>query len=448
MSAAASSLPSGGGSREEESLPAGAPVQGMDAHDNRAPPPTLYKHALESVFAFLALRDLSRVLAVSLDWSAAVGSMRPIGATNLRPHSVSAVCASHLARHISRWTSDVLSVSSEGLSLLSLTMRSLHTLECTLTEPRSDAAIVFPPKLTRLTLTVDYPSSTVVNAVIQSIRRRLPLLQSLKLALPQPSALSFAPLQSLPHLTEFEFKWPNMDKVDHKPTDAQIDQIRAMRHLTRPPFPPSTDQLCRLLRSPHSLHWQSISESSFVPVDAKLSLLLPSLPSLTQLYADLLADCDPAFFSRLTNLTELRLSLSDFADASTWDSLAFALQSCTNITDLTLDQNPLTSAQMSMMLSHFINLRTLVLREATALESLRFLSSGPITPTLTQLSLINCQHPQLQLSEMAHVHSLQSLTCLELEVSFVEPMDELTRSLYAPPSLLLPKLVEFLYFAP
>ena len=47
-----------------------------------AQPPAarLYKHALESIFAFLSLKELSAVLAVSHSWSSAVDSMRSLGA--------------------------------------------------------------------------------------------------------------------------------------------------------------------------------------------------------------------------------------------------------------------------------------------------------------------------------------------------------------------------------
>ena len=70
--------------------------------------PQLHRHALESVFACLTLRELNRSLAVSRDWLAAVGSMRSIGATvldgrldDLTLHTcVAPMCASLLARHI------------------------------------------------------------------------------------------------------------------------------------------------------------------------------------------------------------------------------------------------------------------------------------------------------------------------------------------------------------
>ena len=40
----------------------------------------LYKHALESIFSHLNLLEIARVTATCRDWSAAVDSMRPIGA--------------------------------------------------------------------------------------------------------------------------------------------------------------------------------------------------------------------------------------------------------------------------------------------------------------------------------------------------------------------------------
>jgi len=41
----------------------------------------LYKHALESIFSHLTLSELGRISAACRDWSTAVDSMRPIGAT-------------------------------------------------------------------------------------------------------------------------------------------------------------------------------------------------------------------------------------------------------------------------------------------------------------------------------------------------------------------------------
>ena len=59
--------------REEEEK--GQPEQ-PSAHIS--PAMRIYRHALESIFAMLELSDLSRILAVSRAWSAAVRSMAPI----------------------------------------------------------------------------------------------------------------------------------------------------------------------------------------------------------------------------------------------------------------------------------------------------------------------------------------------------------------------------------
>jgi hypothetical protein len=94
---------------------------------------------------------------------------------------------------------------------------------------------------------------------------------------------------------------------------------------------------------------------------------------------------------------------------------------------------------------HLTRLQDLTLRFAPKLESLRLLSSGPITRTLTRLAILNCRNPQLRSTELHHVHALRSLTHLSLHRSFVKRLDTFARSLYAPPSLLLPKLVDFQY---
>jgi len=62
----------------------------------------LYKHALESIFSHLNLPELARISATCRDWSAAVDSMRPIGARagmgrRLDLHSMR---TSRLTRHV------------------------------------------------------------------------------------------------------------------------------------------------------------------------------------------------------------------------------------------------------------------------------------------------------------------------------------------------------------
>jgi len=63
----------------------------------------LYKYALESIFAHLNLRELARISATCRNWSAAVDSMRPIGARTggTRSLNLRSICASRLIRHVS-----------------------------------------------------------------------------------------------------------------------------------------------------------------------------------------------------------------------------------------------------------------------------------------------------------------------------------------------------------
>jgi len=80
----------------------------------------LYKHALESIFSHLELSDLASISATCLAWSAAVSSMRPIGASagrkrRLDPQSMS---ASRLTRHVSEIYLKDSSLSASKVSSL------------------------------------------------------------------------------------------------------------------------------------------------------------------------------------------------------------------------------------------------------------------------------------------------------------------------------------------
>jgi len=77
-----------------------------------------------------------------------------------------------------------------------------------------------------------------------------------------------------------------------------------------------------------------------------------------------------------------------------------------------------------------------------SLDSLRFLSSGPITHSLKKLQLSQFA-PRLPLVELQQVRALSSLTEFRLYSVFDRPLDDDTVSLYTPPSRLMPSLVEF-----
>ena len=55
------------------------------------------------------------------------------------------------------------------------------------------------------------------------------------------------------------------------------------------------------------------------------------------------------------------------------------------------------------------------------------------------------QAQQLPLIELRHVHALRNLQSLNLDWSFLESMDSYSRSLFTPPSVILPQLRSFDY---
>jgi len=62
----------------------------------------LHRHALESVFAFLNLRELHSVLSVSCRWQAAVLSMRSIVDPRPRDLSLGPLLNSRLLHHVGK----------------------------------------------------------------------------------------------------------------------------------------------------------------------------------------------------------------------------------------------------------------------------------------------------------------------------------------------------------
>lgn len=152
----------GGESKDREHLPPA----------NKSPISTLYAHALASVFAFLPIGGLHRVMGVSKGWKAAVLSMPPIGARVVRLRSTprSAVLQSHLFHHVTSLnTVSPLSSLFDGQfdpeSPASLELRELRDLckrwpqltelitQLEFAHPKAGAArIEFPPGLRTLDL--------------------------------------------------------------------------------------------------------------------------------------------------------------------------------------------------------------------------------------------------------------------------------------------------------
>jgi hypothetical protein len=87
-------------------------------------------------------------------------------------------------------------------------------------------------------------------------------------------------------------------------------------------------------------------------------------------------------------------------------------------------------------------LTSLLFSGTTSLNSLHFLSTGPITRSLFKLELSDVES-RLPLRELAHVHALSMLADSRLFNVFEQPLDGEIEVRYTPPSLLMPSLQLF-----
>lgn len=122
------------------------------------------------------------------------------------------------------------------------------------------------------------------------------------------------------------------------------------------------------------------------------------------------------------------------------------LSDCTQLTDLSLKADDVTSKHMNQILSRLPWLCSLKLSFCSALDSLSFLSDCThLAPSLQSLELIWCRNAALHSTDLKHILTLKSLTSLSIFRSFVEPLDDCTQHLLTPPSVVLPGLKEFAY---
>ena len=415
--------------REEEAAAAQPPVA------------RLYRHALESIFGFLSLADLSRVLAVSRPWSAAVGSMRCINtkvASIPAAHPLFELCASRLARHIGTLGSENKSivVSQGDLYLAGTRMTGLHALFYKLPSPLV-GPLLFPPSLTNLTVDPFGLPAREANAMIKAASR-LPNLMSLKVCYSklQP-LLDFAPLR---HSTQLHTLALDL-VVTQNLSLQQADDLRTIPNLTYLDLPLQASDMRLLLRAPHQLQLQKLNLTG--PLDAEIGGLLSSLPRLTNLCAS-----DATSFSFLNSLPNLRILQLDtlaLPEPLPEPEQMMGGGQCSKLTSLTIWTSELTAAHVGALLSRMPAVCWLTLIDMPRLESLSFLSSSePLATTLNGITLKDCRHPQLRAEELHHLYSLQKLTWLVINNCFSERLDSFTLKEFKPPSRHFPKLATFI----
>jgi hypothetical protein len=159
------------------------------------------------------------------------------------------------------------------------------------------------------------------------------------------------------------------------------------------------------------------------------------------------------FLRALPNLRSLSFNAHLYTVLQDTDRIMQSLHSLVGLTKLRIEGNVhsespfpfhFTSAHLAACLPHMPLLTNLHLTDASGLDTLRFLSSGPITRSLTELDL-SFLNPPLPLRELLHVHALSSLTRLTLVSTFDRRLDDHAKPLYTPPSRLLPALRQFTY---
>ena len=303
-----------------------------------AQPPVarLYKHALESIFAFLDLKGLSRVLAVSRLWSSAVSSMRAIDGSCSTP-ALLGLCASRLARHVVALGSvhRPVHASSDTFYAVSKRLRRLSSLYCEQQYPMG-LPLLFPPTLTQLHL------NSCASSVVAEVAR-ISSLRSLTLHVGSRET-SLAPLVGLSQLQELEL--PEFDEW-HLDSD-QIEDLRELPHLTAVKFLLNEKELPKLLRSPHELEWQRLH--LFKP-STTAAELLASLPSVTHLLA---ADAeDLQFVQHAPNLRSLELTkyLQHWTPLSDPEELIAGVSPCAQLTSLRISKRPFNSSCMRAIVS-------------------------------------------------------------------------------------------------
>jgi len=412
-----------------------------------SPANRLYKHALESIFSLLSLVDLNSVLAVSRSWSAAVNSMRGIGARIERLSALNKVCASRLARHIGTLGSrenPIVLAQEEEIRIMCTNMIGLRSLYCELREwypgmfclPR----FMFPSSLTQLTVK-PWPGMEPRDvARMMAAVGRLTMLTSFETdldAIAVDQEFSFAPLRHCTQLTALSF-YLNTDL-----SLQQADELRAISNLTELDLLLKEDELLCLLRAPHQLQWTALK--TYGHLNSGSIALLAAQPTLTAL--EVFSEYTVTFLQSLVNLR--CLDLNDFALEEEFPSPpaeqlieghgpGWCQQQ--QLTQLNIDTSRLTSAHLSALLSLLPAVSLLSLCNMEEMESLSFLASGSLPRTITSLTLEHCRHPLLHAEELHHLFCLRQLTSLSVSECFSERLDSFTLAEFKLPSARLPKL--------
>jgi hypothetical protein len=274
----------------------------------------------------------------------------------------------------------------------------------------------------------------------------LPLLEELLITADMARSCCLTPLATASSLRILMLSLPEC-VLD---ASANIEALRNMPRLRSLAFHPAPAAFIRMLQPPHSMILESLV--IFPPFTAECGDAIVHLPNLTKIHFEL-SSTHTDFLHSLPNLRSLSFNAQLCTVLPDADRIMHSLHSLVGLTELQIEGNVhselqfpflFTSAHLIACLPHMPLLTRLRLTDASGLDSLRFLSTGPVTRSLKELEICFL-NPPLPLRELLHVHALSSLTRLTLMSTFDRPLDDHALPLYTPPSLLLPALREFSY---
>jgi hypothetical protein len=336
-------------------IPGDGMVHTLSQGDADASPPSaavrlLYRHALESIFAFCGLTELATVLRVSKDWAAAVHSMRPLDGqvghmqSDLIPH----LCASRLARHVGTLLAVYFQLAASPLCLVEFAQHMVHlrSLSCTVDlfdttvdDVIASSRFVLPLRLRDLRMRfvppgAQSPSSAAslclgLNAAIVVIAT-LRELKSLTLVAETTNSCDLTPLASAPSLRTMQL-FLNERALE---SATVIEGIRGMPLLRSLSSHPSATGFARMLQTPHTLKLDTL-DLCLSPLTDEFAAAIVHLPTLTDLTFKLCTR-HTDFLRQLPNLRRLLLHGGETTVQPDAERIMHSLHSLNGLTELSL----------------------------------------------------------------------------------------------------------------
>ena len=432
-----------------------------------SPAMRLYRHAQESILGMLTLEDLSRALAVSREWSAAVCSMKPIHAvlerdlrrsTRERPlrqfPPMARLVSSPLLRHLSAiqlWDPRAIGGPLTCLNLASLGLLAQHapnltSLWCTLILTPNEP-LLLPAKLKSLQLQLNGKYRDAATNGVLTALAAIPSLSHLRLeldAFDRENAVDLRILAACPSLSNLALD--TVDAVSPDFTPAQLEHIRTDLGHLRSFSVGRMDSvhLARLLQPPVTARWADIGQVWAGEGTGALLLGLPTLTTADLRFVENIPHAD--FLAHLPLLTTLRMQcdISDWDERQTWsvpaDALLASLVRCSGLTDLSVEC-AFHSAHWAALLAKLTRLRKLTIHRGD-LTSLECFKAGAITQSLEELAIEELDLPP---SEVSYLYGLSRLRTLRVDGCFYPSLDDATIDSVSPPTPILPALTSLWY---